>query len=105
MSIKQKLLSILEKHGNDFISGSFIAEELNISRTMVWKTVNSLRQEGYNISASSNKGYCLKSGSDVLSEAGIYAHIKTEGIFKVKVCKKITSTKKALPTACVRFWR
>ncbi|MBO5512969.1 MAG: biotin--[acetyl-CoA-carboxylase] ligase [Mogibacterium sp.] len=72
---KTKLLELFESNRGSFISGEKIAECLNISRTAVWKAVNSLRRDGYQISAVTNKGYCLAENSDIISAQGIQQYL------------------------------
>ena len=43
MLIKGKVLKILEENKGRNISGEEIAKTLNISRTSIWKAINSLR--------------------------------------------------------------
>ena len=71
MSTKDTVLALFEKNKGFFISGERIAEELNISRTAVWKAVKKLQSEGYEIKAVTNRGYCLDKESDVLTIRGI----------------------------------
>ena len=71
MSTKDTVLALFEKNKGFFISGERIAEELNISRTAVWKAVKKLQSEGYEIKAVTNRGYCLDKESDVLTVRGI----------------------------------
>ena len=69
---------ILEKLENgDRVSGEAIANEKNVSRAFVWKTVDSLRSDGYNINAFPNGGYML-ADSDVLTEKSIRAYLCSE---------------------------
>ena len=75
MSTKDTVLALFEKNKGFFISGERIAEELNISRTAVWKAVKKLQSEGYEISAVTNRGYCLDKESDVLTVRGIRSHL------------------------------
>ncbi len=75
MSTKDTVLSLFEKNKGFFISGERIAEELNISRTAVWKAVKKLQSEGYEIKAVTNRGYCLDRESDVLTARGIISHL------------------------------
>ena len=75
MSTKDTVLALFEKNKGFFISGERIAEELNISRTAVWKAVKKLQSEGYEISAVTNRGYCLDKESDVLTVRGIRNHL------------------------------
>ncbi len=75
MSTKDTVLALFEKNKGFFISGERIAEELNISRTAVWKAVKKLQSEGYEIKAVTNRGYCLDKESDVLTVNGIRSHL------------------------------
>lgn len=75
MSTKDIVLALFEKNKGFFISGERIAEELNISRTAVWKAVKKLQSEGYEIKAVTNRGYCLDKASDVLTVRGIRSHL------------------------------
>lgn len=54
-----------------YVSGESISKELNISRTAVWKHINKLKKEGYNISSFTNKGYRLINGDDMLTPEAI----------------------------------
>ena len=92
MSIKSQLIALLENSHDAYISGDQLAKELSVSRNAVWKTVESLREEGYGISATTNRGYCLVDCGDALSEDGITAHIKNESVFHIDVRKSVMST-------------
>lgn len=93
MSVKNEVLHILEQYKGESISGQELAEKLNVSRTAVWKAINSLKEEGYLIAGVSNRGYSLSPASDVLSPEGIRLFLKDEysGI-PIKVYKTIGST-------------
>lgn len=71
MSIKQAVLERLEAAPGQDISGQTLAKELGVSRSAIWKAISSLRQEGYQISSSTNKGYCLSPENDLLSAEAI----------------------------------
>lgn len=71
MSVKKSVLQALEENRETCISGEQLAKALNISRSSVWKAIKSLKEEGYHISATTNKGYRLDVGSDVLSFEGV----------------------------------
>ena len=92
VNAKPKILRLLDSNRDNYISGNSLAKELSISRSAVWKAVESMRREGYEISAVTNKGYRLVKSSDALTEAGIVAHIKNEGTFHVDVRRSATST-------------
>ncbi len=68
--MKREILAMLRREG-EYISGQQMCERLGVSRTAVWKTVNSLKAEGYEIEAVQNKGYHLVLAPDVITEAEI----------------------------------
>ena len=78
MLIKGKVLKILEENKGKNISGEEIAKKLNISRTSIWKAINSLRNEGYTINAMTNKGYALATNTDFISKEGISLYLNDE---------------------------
>ena len=66
MAIKDDVLrSLLE--GDAPLSGSALAGALGVSRSAVWKAIEQLRAEGYQIEAATNRGYRLASGPEALS--------------------------------------
>lgn len=93
MGTKEKVLALFEQHKGIYLSGEEIARSLGISRNSVWKAVASLRKEGYEIDAISNKGYCLSADTDILSAQGIIKYL--DGIcdgLTVEVFPEVTST-------------
>lgn len=79
--MKLKVLKILREAKN-YTSGQMLCEQLNISRTAVWKIINSLKEEGYEIDAIRNKGYKLISYPDILSKNELTSRIKTKWMGK-----------------------
>ena len=69
MAVREKVLEMLGT--GETVEGAKMAKELGVSRTAVWKVMNSLRQNGYEIEAVTNRGYKLISAPDRLSEAEI----------------------------------
>ncbi len=78
-STKETVVRYLEENSGTPVSGSHIAEALGISRTAVWKAINSLKAEGYMIDASTGKGYTLRHENDIVSEAGIMKYLGGSG--------------------------
>lgn len=74
---KEKLLGLLEENRGAFFSGEELGEKLSLSRTAVWKAVNALRGEGYEIKAVPNKGYSLSVDTDILSAQGIQKYLES----------------------------
>ena len=68
--MKEKILEFL-KQQDGFISGQRICDELGISRTAVWKYMNSLKKEGYEIESVTRKGYRLLQSPDLLTKEAI----------------------------------
>jgi len=92
MSVKNEVLHILESNRGRNISGQELADTLMVSRTAIWKAINSLKDEGYMIAAA-NKGYSLSTSSDVLSSEGIRLYLNEEfSNIPIVVYKTIAST-------------
>lgn len=67
--MKEKILKILLE-ADDFVSGQRLCEELQVSRTAVWKAIRRLQEDGYRIEAVTNRGYKLirDTENDVLGQ-------------------------------------
>ncbi len=92
---KRLLQMLLEQNGNA-LSGEKAASDLNISRVSVWKAIQKLKKEGYDIKSSTNKGYTLNPSSDILNETEIENNLsdfaKKLCSGKIKIFKTIDST-------------
>lgn len=60
MTVKSRLLELLEQHKGETLSGEDIGRELSCTRAAVWKAVNSLRQEGYPMRPDRIRDICLQ---------------------------------------------
>ncbi|CCO08683.1 biotin--[acetyl-CoA-carboxylase] ligase [Desulforamulus hydrothermalis] len=76
MSAKQKILDLL-KTEPAYVSGEYICQQLQVSRTAVWKIIESLRRDGYAIEARPRAGYRLLAVPDVLDPAGWLSGLTT----------------------------
>ena len=74
--MKGEILKLL-KETDGYISGQELCEKFGVSRTAVWKVINQLKEEGYEIEAVRNKGYILKGSADVLSKEELESTIHT----------------------------
>ncbi len=63
---RESVLSLLRARQGEYLSGEAMSRTLGISRAGVWKAIEALRQEGYQIASAPNRGYCLESGPDRL---------------------------------------
>lgn len=93
MSVKESVLKILEENREASISGEELAKYLSVSRAAVWKAINALRGEGYNITAVTNRGYQLTKDNDLLSAEGIKIFLNPKyNENYIRVYKTIDST-------------
>ena len=93
MSVKHNLLSALERHRGEEISGQELADLLHVSRAAVWKAAKALEAEGYGIDALPGRGYRLRPDSDQLSAEGIRLHLPAEyANCAVEAVQEIAST-------------
>ena len=65
--------------GREYISGQELCSRFGVSRTAVWKAINQLKEEGYEIEAVQNKGYRLKASPDVIGEIELGSRLRTRG--------------------------
>ncbi len=88
---KDKVLAFLENNKGDFISGAALAREIGISRNSVWKTIQTLNENGYEIESITGKGYRLASNSSVLSSAAIEHYLDSSDVM-VQYFEHVDST-------------
>lgn len=101
ITVKDRVLLILEENKGSTISGEALAKALNVSRAAVWKAMKQLQEEGYEISASTNRGYCLDLNSDVLSMQGIASYVRATPQPRIIVYETIDSTNKLAKSLAV----
>ena len=70
MSSRNEILSLLREE-EAFLSGQELSRRLGLSRAAVWKAVDALRREGYEIEARTGLGYRLAAAPDALTEPEI----------------------------------
>ncbi|MEQ3347056.1 biotin--[acetyl-CoA-carboxylase] ligase [Peptoniphilus senegalensis] len=78
MKTKDIVLRELERNRANYISGQELAERLNISRTAIWKAINSLKKSGFQIESQTKVGYKLIESDDKLSDEGIRKGLRDE---------------------------
>lgn len=79
MRIKDQIIEFL-KETDHYYSGEKISRHLNLSRTSIWKNIQELRKEGYDIAAATHLGYRLVSVPDKLSIREIKSGLDTKFI-------------------------
>lgn len=76
--MKEKVLEAFKQNEGDFVSGESLSRLLDVSRTAIWKYIRELRNEGYEIDASSKKGYKLVNTPDILNSFEIGRGLNTK---------------------------
>ncbi len=77
--MKDKVLAMLAA-AEDYVSGEKISQTLGVSRAAVWKYINKLRSQGYEISSVTNRGYKITAAPDVITAEAVAPYIKTQRI-------------------------
>ena len=79
--MREQILKMLLDKNKDFVSGEEISEILGISRTAVWKHINTLKSQGYNIESINKKGYrILENPDDILTRENIAYNLNSKFI-------------------------
>ena len=92
--LNEKILHILECNRGEIVTGGYIAAQLKVSRTAVWKAIAALRDEDLNkIESIPNSGYRLSPDSDGLCGGIITDYLQTNTFGKsLKILDEIDST-------------
>lgn len=78
--MRARILELLRSHMPDPVSGEEISALLGVSRTAVWKHIQSLKSSGYEIESIPKKGYILHKAPDLLSPEEIVTRLETKWI-------------------------
>lgn len=78
--MKTKVLNLLKENKDNFLSGEKISKELGVSRAAVWKYINALKEDGYEIESVSRKGYKIINSPDILTYEEIKEYLNTDFI-------------------------
>lgn len=101
-SAKKKLLLQILADGQ-FHSGTALADQLELSRSAIWKQINGLEEQGIAIIAVNGKGYRLHSPLQLLNKARIYSSLNTatqEALVDLEIHDQIDSTNRYLVSQC-----
>ncbi|MDO4323707.1 MAG: biotin--[acetyl-CoA-carboxylase] ligase [Lachnospiraceae bacterium] len=75
--MKSRILRALS-HTEGYVSGQELCEELEVSRTAVWKVINQLKEEGYEIESVPRKGYRILKRPDTITAEEVGSRIETK---------------------------
>lgn len=91
MTLRDKIIYALVNEQGEFVSGQEIAKNESVSRSAVAKCINSLKDEGFDITSVNNLGHRLNAPCDILSEGAVRAHLDDNDI-DVRIFRVIDST-------------
>ena len=74
--MKTELLKIL-RESDGYVSGQQLCERFHVSRTAVWKVIQQLKEEGYEVEAVKNRGYRIMTTPDVITAEEISSRLHT----------------------------
>lgn len=77
-----KVLTFLQTHNTEYLSGQDLSDVLKISRVAVWKHIKKIQELGYTVESKQKLGYKLTSNSDALLPWEITAGLKTKKMGK-----------------------
>ena len=86
----QDILSFLGS--GEWVSGEEMASRQGISRAAIWKQIKNLKAKGYEIEASTKKGYRLARKPDLLDADLIRFGLKTKWLGKDLCCRREVSS-------------
>lgn len=64
--MRSEIRQMLKGKAGEYVSGEEISRLLNVSRTAVWKHIQALKEEGYDIEGHSRLGYRLRTAPDLM---------------------------------------
>lgn len=80
--LKTEILKRFYQHPGEFLSGEGLSQQIGCTRAAVWKAIEELRKEGYQIEAYPNRGYRLVGSPDRLSPHELVARLRTSWMGK-----------------------
>lgn len=78
--IRKKLLDAFTNAGESFLSGQYLGEIIGCSRTAVWKHIEELRKDGFELEAVRKKGYRIVRTPETITADEIRLGLQTSFI-------------------------
>lgn len=93
--LRKKLLDAFTNSGESYLSGQYLAELIGCSRTAVWKHMEELRKEGFELEAVRRKGYRILKTPEKITADEILLGLTTSFIGKnIHYEESVESTQK-----------
>ena len=77
-----KVLTFLQTHNTEYLSGQDLSDVLRISRVAVWKHIKKIQELGYVVESKQKMGYKLLANSELLLPWEITSNLKTKTVGK-----------------------
>jgi BirA family biotin operon repressor/biotin-[acetyl-CoA-carboxylase] ligase len=77
-SIRNEIVRLFVENPDESLSGEELSRRVGCSRAAVWKQIEELRKQGYEIEAKPRQGYRLRYRPDRVAPEEIYPHLQTE---------------------------
>ncbi len=90
MELKESIMSVLSNANGEYVTGEELGERFGVTRSAVWKAINSLKKSGVQIDSVKSRGYILSESYDYLSEREIKKYLKND--IDIAYYKTIDST-------------
>ncbi len=96
MTVKQQVLAALESETGADLSGQALADQIHVTRAAVWKAIRALQEEGYQISAQTNRGYRLVGKPDHINMERLRPFLhQSSGFYQLVTARTLASTNDA----------
>lgn len=89
MNLKEKILEYLIENETS-VSGQKMADLFQVSRGAIWKSIQSLNSEGYEIEGKNNSGYFIHPVMNIISEKWLQKYLHQP--FHIDVLDEVDST-------------
>ncbi|HIS69382.1 MAG TPA: biotin--[acetyl-CoA-carboxylase] ligase [Candidatus Gallacutalibacter stercoravium] len=91
-TMRNQILQSL-RASDQYLSGEQLSRQFQVTRSAVWKAIQSLREEGYQIESVTNRGYRLLSLPDRLLPVEIQQGLQTQQLGgQIIYCESVNST-------------
>ncbi|WP_188631482.1 biotin--[acetyl-CoA-carboxylase] ligase [Lentibacillus kapialis] len=90
VSTRYRLIELLETTDHQYVSGQFLSEKLNISRSAIWKHMKELEKDGYEIEGIRRRGYRIAKFPDKVSANTLRWGLQTNWLGR-NIIHKITT--------------
>ena len=87
--MRKRILELLRQSGDEPVSGEEISRKLEVSRTAIWKHIQTLKNDGYRIESVPKRGYRLIEAPNRLFPNEILSHLRTKWLGR-EICYRDT---------------